>query len=304
MSARNWLVQHRKAAASALRRLAGEPVNTLLSALVVGIALALPAGGEMLLANFLRLAQNVSATPQLSIFLALEAGKKDAQDIETRLKGHGQVRDFRYVSREEARDRLKKSDGLADVIDSLPRNPFPDAFIVTPRGESPGDLERMKIEFAKYPKVEHVQLDSAWVKRLDALLRLGRMAIAGLALLLGLALIAITFNTIRLQILTQRAEIEVSRLLGAGDAFIRRPFYYFGALQGLLGGIVAWSVVLAAGHALKEPVTELASLYSLAFTLRPLPVNESLVLLACAAVLGWIGAWLSVGRHLREIEPR
>jgi cell division transport system permease protein len=300
----NWLRQHGKACGAAARRIAGQPVNTLLSALVVGIALALPAGGEMLLVNFLRLAQNVSATPQLSIFLTLDANKKDSQEIDARLKRHVLVRDYRYVPREEARSRLKQTEGLAEVIDSLPRNPFPDAFVVTPKGESPEQLENLKLEFANYPKVEHVQLDSLWVKRLDALLRLGQMLVTGLAVLLGVALVAVTFNTIRLQILTQRAEVEVSRLLGASDAFIRRPFFYFGALQGLLGGVVAWVLVLAAAYALARPVSRLASLYSFNFALRPLPLAESLFLIAFAVFLGWLGAWLSVSRHLRDIEPR
>lgn len=236
---KGWLLHHRQAAEQALRRLAATPLNTLLGALVVGIALALPAGGEMLLANFQRLAQRIAATPQISVFMALDAARKDTIEIESRLRKHAQTREVRFVPREDTLKRLKSSDGLGEVIESLPRNPFPDAFVVVPGDATPEALERMRAEFAQYPKVEHVQLDSAWVKKLDALLRLTRLAVTFLAAVLGIALIAITFNTIRLQILTQGAEIEVSRLLGATDAFIRRPFYYFGALQGLAGGLVA-----------------------------------------------------------------
>lgn len=304
MKAARWLAQHRKACAGAVLRLLRQPLTTLLSALVVGIALALPAGGEMLLANFLRLAQNVSATPQISIFLSLDATRQDAQAVETRLKKHPGVRDYAYVSREEARNRLKATDGLAEAIDSLPSNPFPDAFIVTPRAEAPADIERLKAEFARYARVGHVQLDSAWVKRLDALLRLGRTLFLGLSVLLGVALVAITFNTIRLQIVSQRAEVDVLRLLGASDAFIRRPFFYFGALQGLAGGVIAWAIVFAAAYALRPPIGELASLYGAHFSLRALPLAESAVLVIAAALLGWLGAWLSVARHLRDIELR
>ena len=297
---KGWLLHHRKAAEQALHRLAATPVNTLLGALVVGIALALPAGSSMLLVNFQQLAQRIAAVPQLSVFMALDAGKKDVGEIEARLRNHPQVRDVRLVPRDDALQRFKQSEGIGEVIESLPRNPFPDAFVVLPRNEAPEALEALRAEFLKYPEVAHVQLDSAWVKKLDALLRLMRLAVTLLATALGLALVAVTFNTIRLQILTQSAEIEISRLLGATDAFMRRPFYYFGALQGLAGGIVAWLAVLGATLLLRTPVAELAALYGIEFALHLLPPVESALLLGLATLLGWAGAWLSLYRHLRE----
>ncbi len=297
---KGWLLHHRQAAAQAFRRLSATPLNTLLGALVLGIALGLPAGGEMLLANFLRLAQRVAATPQISVFMALDAAKKEVAEIESLLRKHPQTREVRMVPREETLRRFKESEGLGEVIESLPRNPFPDAFVVVPRNESPAALEAMRAEFAKYPRVEHVQLDSAWVSKLDALLRLARLAVTLLAVVLGVALVAVTFNTIRLQILTQQEEIEVSRLLGATDAFIRRPFYYFGALQGLAGGLVAWGTVLIATLLLRGPVAELASLYGIEFSLHILPLADSALLFGLAALLGWAGAWLSLSRHLQD----
>jgi len=297
---KGWLLHHKQASSQALRRLAGTPLNTLLGALVLGIALALPAAGEMLLANFLRLAQRVAATPQISVFMALDAANREVAEIESLLRKHPQTREVRLVQREDTLKRFKESEGLAEVIESLPRNPFPDAFVVVPRDESPAALEAMRAEFAKYPRVEHVQLDSAWVKKLDALLRLARLAVTLLAAVLGVALVAVTFNTIRLQILTQQEEIEVSRLLGATDAFIRRPFYYFGALQGLAGGLVAWSAVLIATLLLRGPVADLAALYGIEFALHILPFADSVLLFGLAALLGWAGAWLSLTRHLRN----
>ena len=297
---KGWLLHHKQASSQALRRLAGTPLNTLLGALVLGIALALPAAGEMLLANFLRLAQRVAATPQISVFMALDAAKKEIAEVESRLRKHPLTREVRLVQREDTLKRFKENEGLAEVLESLPRNPFPDAVVVVPRDESPAALEAMRAEFAKYPRVEHVQLDSAWVKKLDALLRLARLAVSLLAAVLGVALVAVTFNTIRLQILTQQEEIEVSRLLGATDAFIRRPFYYFGALQGLAGGLVAWSAVLIATLLLRGPVADLAALYGIEFSLHILPLADSLLLFGLAALLGWAGAWLSLTRHLRN----
>jgi cell division transport system permease protein len=297
---KGWMLHHRQAAAQALRRLGATPLNTLLGALVLGIALALPAGGEMMLANFQRLAQRIAAKPQISVFMALDASKKDVAEVESLLRRHPQTAKVRMVPREDTLRRLKESEGLGEVIDSLPRNPFPDAFVVVPSDETPAALEAMRAEFAKYPRVEHVQLDAAWVKKLDALLRLARLAVTLLAAVLGVALVAVTFNTIRLQILTQGAEIEVSRLLGATDAFVRRPFYYFGALQGLTGGLVAWCIVLIATLLLRGPVADLASLYGVEFALHILPLPDTALLFGLAALLGWAGAWLSLSRHLGD----
>ena len=221
-------------------------------------------------------------------------------EIEARLRNHPQTHEVRLVPREETLRRFKQSEGIGEVIESLPRNPFPDAFIVLPRNETPDVLEGMRAEFVSYPGVEHVQLDSAWVKKLDALLRLIRLVVTLLAVALGMALVAVTFNTIRLQILTQGAEIEVSRLLGATDAFIRRPFYYYGALQGLSGGLVACLSVFCATWLLRKPVAELASLYGFELVLHPLSLADSTLLLGMAALLGWAGAWLSLARHLRD----
>ncbi len=295
----NWFAQQAQAFARAVRRLAGAPLSTLLSALVIGIALALPAGGQVLLSSFLGLARDVSGTPQISLFLALDASKADVAQIDARLKGHADLAGASFVSREAALARLRESEGLADVLDSLPRNPFPDAFIATPKGEDPQLFERLQAEFEKLPKVEHVQLDSAWVKRLAALINIGHTAIWMLAVLLGTALVVVTFNTIRLQILMQKEEIGVSRLLGATDRYIRRPFYWFGALQGALGGLLAWGIVVASVALLRQPASQLAGAYGLDFALRGPQAAEVALLVLFAAILGWLGAALSVGRHLR-----
>lgn len=299
-----WLVQHRKAIQWALRSLTATPTNTLLSLIAIGIALALPASGQMLLGNALRYARdtgNINATtPQISLFLSLDADRKAADGIATRLKNHAAVKQVRFISREETLKRMQTGENLADVLAALPRNPFPDAFVVIPRNDGPAAMEQLRSEFRNWPKIEHVQLDSAWVRRLDAMLRLGRTAVAVLTVLLGLGLVAITFTTIRLQILTQRTEIEVSRLLGATDSFIRRPFYYFGTLQGLAGGAVAWLIVLGVAGLLSGPVAELAELYNTHVALQSLGPDESLTLLALAGGLGWLGAALSLRQHLRH----
>jgi cell division transport system permease protein len=295
----NWPRSHWNACRLALRRLAGAPLNTLLSVLGIGIALALPAGGHLLIGQIAGLSQGAAATPQLTVFMAIDAERKAALAIETRLKERAEVARTQLLAREDTLARMKTAEGLADVIAALPRNPFPDAVVVTPADDSPAAMESLAAEARKWPQVEHVQIDADWARRLAALLKLARTGVWLLAGLLGIGLVTITFNTIRLQVLTREAEIEVSQLLGATDAFIARPFHWYGAWLGLLGGVAAWLIVGGALLWLAAPVAELARLYGLALQLAPPGPAASALLLGAAALLGWLGAALSVRRHLR-----
>lgn len=297
----NWLRLQMRAGLRAARQMVRQPFNTLLAALVVGIAAALPATGYMLLGNLQRLAGNVSAAPEISVFMQPGASADLVKDSEKKIRALAQEGRVELISRDAALKRFRDNDALAEILDALPDNPFADAFVVRLKDADAQRLEALRADLAKLPEVEHVQLDSDWAKRLDALIAFGRQALTMLAGVLGLGLVAVTFNTIRLQLLTQRDEIEVSRLLGATDAWIRRPFHWFGALQGLLGGALAGLLTLVATRMLAQPMSELAGLYSLEFVLRPLAVLDWAALLALCALLGWLGASASVRRHLSRI---
>ena len=296
-----WFVQHGAALASAFRRLWSAPLNTLLSLLVIGIALTLPAFGYVLLDNLRDLGSNVTGVQQISLFMNLDASRKEVGEIENRLR-QAATGKWRFVPKEEALERMQASEGMAEIVASLPRNPLPDAFIVEPTNSEPEALEILRQEIAGWPKVAHVQLDSAWVKRFDAFLRLAKLALWMLAGIFAAGLVAATFNTIRLQVLAQAAEIEVARMIGATDAFIRRPFYYFGALQGALGGLLAAVLVIGALNLLAGPVGELAALYGGAFSLRSPAAVEVASLVGIGAFLGWLGAQLSVSLSLRKFD--
>ncbi|HKA42349.1 MAG TPA: permease-like cell division protein FtsX [Burkholderiales bacterium] len=297
-----WLWHHLDSLRFTLVRLARAPFSALLNIGVIGIALALPAGFYVVLANLQNSARALASEPQLSLFLALDATHADSAQIEARLKQHPGVRGFRYVPRDQALAELKEGTGLADVVDSLAQNPLPDAYIVDPRDSAPQALEALQAEFGRWPKIAHVQLDAAWARRLQAGLKLGRLAVAILTALFAFALIAVTFNTIRLQILTRRDEIEVARLIGATGAFIRRPFLYFGALQGLAGGAAAWAMLWFAIHLLNDGLSELSQLYGTRLELSQLSPGESAVLLIFSTGLGLLGSWLSVSQHLGRSE--
>jgi cell division transport system permease protein len=293
-----WLRQHRQAFGAALRRLAR--AAGLLSALVIGVALALPAGSYALLESLRGLSARLTLEPQVSVFLPLEAKRADADALGARLRADSRVGAVRFVSREEALKELKQVQGISEVVDAIGRNPLPDAFVVSARVEA---VEALAADLGRLPGVAHVQADAAWARRLAALERIGRVGLALLAGLLGAALVAVTFNTIRLQILTQREEIEVSKLIGATDAFIRRPFYYFGLLQGLAGGVFALAIVAGALALLNREVQPLAASYGSAFRFAFPAPGDALAIVLFAAALGWLGAQLSVSRHLRDIEP-
>ena len=298
-----WLRQHWQTLLLTLKRLARNPLAALLNVTVIGVALALPLGGYMLLLNLGGVAHQFTGNPQISLFLARDAGKADIAALEARLRQLAGVRAARFVSREQALEGLKQSENLSDAIAALQTNPLPDAFVLETGGGA-AELEQLEAQLRALPKVAHVQLDSAWVKRLEGLLALGRTAVLILATLLACGLVAVTFNTIRLQILTQKDEIEVSKLIGATDAFIRRPFFHLGLIQGALGGVAALSIVFLSMHVLNRNILALAQLYGSDFRLSFFGLPDCLALLAFAALLGWLGAYMSVSRHLSEIEPR
>ena len=289
-----WLRQHRQAAGAALRRLG------VLNTAVIGVALSLPTGGYALLENLRGVAGRFALDTQISVFLQPGAKRADADALGRTLRADARIAKVRFVPREQALKDLSSVQGVAEVIAALGRNPLPDAFVVTPRGE---DIGQLAGELAALPGVAHVQADAAWARRLAALANIGRVAIWLLSALLGAGLAAVTFNTIRLQILTRRAEIEVSKLIGATDAFIRRPFYYLGLFQGAAGGIVALGIVAAGLGLLNREVRALAESYGSGFRFDFLGLGDALAVVVFAGLLGSLGAQLAVARQLRGVEP-
>jgi cell division transport system permease protein len=292
---------HRRALLRALGKLGAQRSASVFNALVIGVALSLPAGGYALLGNLSGVAGKISVEPRISIFMRVGAPRSDAQALAARLKTDARIAELRFVPREEALAELRATDELAVLLKELDRNPLPDALVLRAGDPSPASLERLAAELRALPGVEHVQLDAAWARRLAALGGVVRWGLAGLAALLSFGLVAVTFNTIRLQILTQRDEIEVAKLIGATDAYVRRPFLYLGATQGLAGGALALAAVWLGLTILDGQVRPLAASYGSQFRLAFLAFGDALAILAFSAILGWVGAWLSVSRHLRQM---
>ncbi len=301
---KNWLRQHGLCLTRTVARLARAPLASLLNIGVMGVALALPLAFYVALVSVQGGMRDHTPTPQISLFLALEAQIADTRELEARLKKHAGVAKFTFIARDQALAELKARSGLADVIGSLAGNPLPDGFVVDARVHAPAALEKLRDEFKTWPKVEHVQLDSAWARRLEAALQLGRLIVLVSGALLAFALVAVVFNTIRLQIVTQRNEIEVAKLIGATNPFVRRPFLYYGALMGLAGGVTGWLITLGGVHWLNGQLAGLADLYGTNLRLLHLSMADTASLFLFAAALGWLGAWLSASRNLAEFAPK
>ena len=303
-----WFRQHRFALGAAFAQVRKAPGSFLFNVLVVSLALTLPFAGLTLLDNVRPMSEQLSVDPEISLFMKTDATREQAQALAPQLQRilAGSHAKISFTPREQALDNLKAKSGLADVIETLGDNPLPDSYVMKLQGfTSSADAARIDgiaDQLQALPGVDSVQVDSAWVKRLAALLGVLRLVLLLLAITLGVVVIAVVFNTIRLQVLTQRDEIAVSKLLGATDNFIHRPFYYTGALLGLCAGAVALGAVALALRPLNASIAEFARLYASEFQLVPLSPLGLAGLLGISAGLGLVGAMLSVQRHLARLN--
>jgi cell division transport system permease protein len=306
MSLSSYTARHGHAFLSSLGRLARNPLATILTLIVIALALALPVGLKLLVDNARGATGGFANAVDLSVYLKTEVSLATAQQLASNARSRPEVAEVTVIPAEKALDEFRKYSGFGAALESLQENPLPHVLHVHPRLEAstPAALETLRHYLAAWPEVDLVQIDSEWVKRFSAILDVVRGVLSIAALVLGVGVLAVIGNTIRLEILNRRAEIEVTKLVGGSNGFVRRPFLYTGVLYGIGGALLAWGIIAAAVVVLTQPVATLAQLYGSRFTLAGLNLEEVGVLLAAGAVLGWLGAWISAARHLRSIEPR
>ncbi|MDZ7748019.1 MAG: permease-like cell division protein FtsX [Halofilum sp. (in: g-proteobacteria)] len=301
-----WLQEHPRAALGSLGRMWRNPAASLLTVAVIAVALALPGALWMLLKNAERATGGWDTGARVSVYLEPGLDPARAATIGDRIAARDDVTVVERISAEQALEEFRALAGFDEALEALERNPLPAVVVVEPAGvggRSPAALGRLTGELEAIEGVDRAQLDLEWVERLYALLGLIERGVTVIALLLAAGVLLIIGNTIRLDILNRREEIEVTKLIGASDAFIRRPFLYTGLWYGLLGAALAW-LLLAAGRALLAgPAARLAAAYGSGFRLHGLAADESGLLILAGAGLGLVGSWLAVGRHLRAIEP-
>ena len=302
---KNYLLRHVQVFFFSLGQLAKTPVTSLMTLVVIGITLALPAGLYVLFDNLQRASHGWDSGAQISLFLKRDTAERSATALREKIRGMTGVAAVHYISREQALADFKRLSGFGAALDVLDNNPLPPVLVVTPAPSlnTPDSIQALVQTLARLPDVDLAQLDLEWIKRLHALLALAQRGVLILAGLLALAVLLIIGNTIRLAILNRRTEIEVIKLIGGTDAFIRRPFLYSGLLQGLFGALVAWLLVGTSLLLLSGPAEELAGLYGSHFELKGLGLENGLWLLLGGTLLGWLGSRLAVSRHLHAIEP-
>jgi len=306
LSPRTFLLRHAQVALDSLGRLYRNRIASGMTAAVVGIAMAMPSGLYVLLTNLDRLSGTWDGQASLSVFLKQSVTEQAARELVRRVQDWPEVSAVTLITPLQALDEFRQRSGFADALEALDENPLPVVLTVTPAADhsDPAAAAALQKKFQALSETELAQLDLQWVQRLAAMLDIAHRGILVISVLLALAVLLVVGNTIRLEIQNRREEIVVTKLIGATNTFIRRPFLYSGFWYGVLGAGIAWLLVETGFWLLGGPVQHLAGLYQSAFVLQTLPVRLLLTLLSGGTALGLLGAWLAVGRHLDAIEPR
>jgi cell division transport system permease protein len=298
--------RHMQAFLGSLGRLARNPFATILTLLVIGLALALPTALRLFVTNAQAATGDFANAVDMSVYLKTDVPLAKAEQLTRSARGRAEVAEVTLIPADKALEEFRAYSGFGAALEALKENPLPHVLHVRPRetASSAAALESLRRYFAAWPEVDLVQIDSEWVLRFNAILEVMRRLLVIAAALLGAGVLAVIGNTIRLEILNRRAEIEVTKLVGGSNGFVRRPFLYTGVLYGLGGALLAWLIVAAAVAVLGQPVATLAQLYGSRYMLHGPTGDDIGTLLGAGTVLGWLGAWISAARHLRSIEPR
>jgi cell division transport system permease protein len=301
-----WLARHAQTFVGSLGRIVQHPVAALMTMAVIAVALALPLLLNVFLQNSRAATANWNQVFDISAYLDKKAGGTRAQALAKQLRSRSDVAAVRVIAADEALAQFRSTSGFGTALDALRDNPLPDTLVVTPTlpASNPKGTEMLKNAIAALPDVQTVQIDSEWVERLTAMLAILRRIIWLTGALLGAGVVLVVGNTIRLDILNRRAEIEVMKLVGATDGFARRPFLYSGVWYGLGGGLLAVLLVAVAVASLARPVERLAGLYGSQVRLNGLGFGLGVAVMGVSVGLGWLGSWLAAARHIRGIEPR
>jgi cell division transport system permease protein len=297
---------HVQALLGSLGRLARSPFATLLTLLVIALALALPAALRLFVINAQAATGNFANAVDVSVYLKTDVPLAKAQQLAQAAKGRHDVASVTLIPADQGLEEFRRYSGFGDALAALKDNPLPHVLHVRPRSRdsSAAALESLRHYFGAWPEVDLVQVDSEWVMRFNAILEVVTQLLLIAAGLLGVGVLAVIGNTVRLEIAGRRAEIEVTKLVGGSNAFVRRPFLYAGVLYGLGGALLAWGIVALLVAVLGTPVATLARLYGSRYALQGLSSEDVGVLIGGGILLGWLGAWISAARHLRSIEPR
>ena len=298
-----YLLHHLQSLVFSLRKIYEAPATTIMTVAVIGITLSLPGGFYLFLKNIDAISGDFRSTTQISLFLDLGTSEKQARALETQIANMEHVATTRFISREQSLEDFRRDSGFGKSIDTLSSNPLPHTIIVEPGVADTFAVRNLLNSLQAMPEVEIAKLDTEWLERLYTIIEIAKRSVAIITILFACAVLLIIGNTIRLDIQNRYQEIIVTKLIGATDAFIRRPFLYGGIWYGLLGGIVSWLIVEIGYLAISGPLERLNLLYKSDMNLITFSFQDFIILIACSTLLGLAGSWIAVARHLNQIEP-
>ena len=298
----NFIFSHVDALNHSFKQIFKQPLHAFFNTIVFSLAIGLPLMFLIIVDNLSKYSSSLSAEPQVSLFLSKNVSKASISTIEEVLRKSPQVSKYTFISKQTALETLQSRDDLKEIIMGIESNPLPDAFVVTPISTEPAVITQFSNEVGKLEGVDDIQVDSDWLRKLHILVTLGNVMLILLTILLASSLVVIMLNTIRLQILIQQKEIEISKLIGATNSFIRRPFLYFGAFQGVIGSLGAIFLNLGLFSLFNYNLQKLATLYNSIFVISGPNLNQILLVLTTGFTLGWLGAWVASARHLKNLE--
>lgn len=291
---KHWLNQHLQAISLVTSRLKTHLVSTLLICAVIGVTLAIPSLIYVAFHNLSSLVADVKKDTQISLFLVSDADEKIINQVKQQLSDQPNIQNFIFVSKDKALDQLKEHTKNQDLLTSLDKNPLPHAFFIEPKSLAKEDINQLKTYLENIAGVQEVMIDGEWMNRLNSLLKIGVQAIWIFGGLLCFALVAVISNTIRMQTLTHKEEIEVSELFGATKGFIRRPFLYMGTAYGLGGGLFSCIILWGVIHLFNQTVVKIAQEYQSDFSLHFNIADTFLSMIIISASIGWLAAFIAV----------
>jgi len=301
---KTWLKQHAHAFFFSLGQYIKNPINNILTTFVIGISFAFPTGFYVFLNNIQILSSGWEESIEINLFLDAEINEREASIIANKLSKRNDVSEIILIKKAEALAEYKELSGFSDALDVLDENPFPNVILVKQGLKDANEYKTKKLisELEAMTEIDNIQYDNTWVKRLIRILDIIKIVIFIISTLLAIAVLLIVGNTIRLSIYSYRDEIEITKLFGGTDGFIQRPFLYSGFWYGLFGSVIAWLLITASLYILSEPIKNLSNLYSSNFQLIGIGPTNTLYLFSMGVLLGLLGSWISVKRHLYTIE--
>jgi cell division transport system permease protein len=298
-----WLLHHLQSMVFSLGKIYRSPTTTVMTVAVIGITLSLPGGFYLFLKNIDAISGDFRSTTQISLFLDLDVKEDRARALEKEIAAMEQVKSTRFISREQSLEEFRRDSGFGKSIDTLSSNPLPHTIVVEPGQVDTFTARNLQNSLQAMPEIEIAKLDTEWLERLYTIIEIAQRSVTIITILFAFAVLLIIGNTIRLDIQNRYQEIVVAKLIGATDAFIRRPFLYGGVWYGLLGGIICWLIVEIGYLAIAGPLGRLNLLYQSEMTLITFSLHDFLILILSSTVLGLAGSWIAVARHLSKIEP-